>query len=87
VDWLDRHDIPYWDICFMNDKGALGADLYLVDAPENVEELRGLGYKTIVFSNSTNKGMAGPRADTWEDVYRMTLEAREEWRTGTHKLF
>src|SRR5262245_57636863 len=20
VEWLDRHDIPYWDMCFMKDK-------------------------------------------------------------------
>ena len=26
VHWLDEHDIPYYDLCFMGDKGAVDAD-------------------------------------------------------------
>jgi len=87
VDWLDNFDIPYWDICFMNDKGAVGANIYIDDAPENITNLRKLGCKTIVFGNSTNRGMEGPRADNWFEVERMVKEAREEWKTGTVGLF
>jgi 5'(3')-deoxyribonucleotidase len=87
VDWLDNYDIPYWDICFMKDKGAVGAHIYIDDAPENVLSLRKQGCKTIVFTNSTNRDIPGPRADNWNDVERMVMEAREEWRTGTVGLF
>jgi len=87
VDWLDNYDIPYWDICFMNDKGAVGAHIYVDDAPENVISLRNQGCKTIVFSNSTNRGLPGPRADNWFEVERLIMDAREEWRTGTVDLF
>jgi 5'(3')-deoxyribonucleotidase len=87
VEWLDKHDVPYWDLCFMNDKGAVGANLYIDDAPQNVTALRKMGARTIVFSNSTNHDVAGPRADTWQDVFRMVLDAREEWRTGTQNIF
>ncbi|MCL2209727.1 MAG: 5'-nucleotidase [Treponema sp.] len=87
VDWLDNFDIPYWDICFMNDKGAVGAHVYIDDAPENIINLRRLGCKTIVFSNSTNRGIEGPRADDWQEVERLVMDAREEWRTGTMGLF
>jgi 5'(3')-deoxyribonucleotidase len=87
VDWLDNYDIPYWDICFMNDKGAVGAHIYIDDAPENVINPRKQGCKTIVFSNSTNREMPGPRAENWFEVERMVMEAREEWRTGTVGLF
>jgi len=87
VDWLDNYDIPYWDICFMNDKGAVGANVYIDDAPENIINLRKLGCNTIVFSNSTNREMGGPRASNWFEVERMVMEAREEWRTGTAGLF
>jgi UDP-glucose 4-epimerase len=27
VEWLDFYDVPYWDLCFMKDKAAVGADL------------------------------------------------------------
>jgi len=38
--WLEHHGIPYWDLCFMKDKAAVGADLYVEDSPANVEALR-----------------------------------------------
>jgi 5'(3')-deoxyribonucleotidase len=87
VDWLDNYDIPYWDICFMNDKGAVGAHVYIDDAPENIISLRNQGCKTIIFGNSTNRDLPGPRADNWFEIERLVMEAREEWRTGTMGLF
>jgi 5'(3')-deoxyribonucleotidase len=87
VEWLDKYDIPYWDLCFMNDKGAVGAHVYIDDSPDNIISLRKQSCKTIVFSNSTNRGLPGPRADNWFEVERLVLEAREEWKTGTMGLF
>jgi 5'(3')-deoxyribonucleotidase len=87
VDWLDNYDIPYWDICLMNDKGAVGAHVYIDDAPENIMSLRKLGCKTIVFSNSTNRNLPGPRVENWLEAERLVMEAREEWKTGTVGLF
>ena len=87
VDWLDKYDIPYWDICFMNDKGAVGAHVYIDDTPENIFSLRKQGCKTIVYTNSTNRDLAGPRANNWAEVEKLIMEAREEWKTGTIGLF
>ena len=87
VDWLDSWGIPYWDLCFMADKGAVGAHVYIDDAPANISRLRDQGCKTIVFSNSTNRDLDGPRAETWLDVECLVMEAREEWLTGTKNIF
>ncbi len=87
VDWLDHYDIPYWDLCFMNDKGAVGAHVYIDDAPSNITRLREQGCRTIVFSNSTNRDMEGPRADNWQEVENIVSDALEEWKTGTLDLF
>jgi 5'(3')-deoxyribonucleotidase len=87
VDWLDNYDIPYWDICFMNDKGAVGAHIYIDDAPDNIISLRKQNCKTIIYSNSTNRDIPGLRADNWFDVERLVMEAKEEWKTGTVDLF
>ena len=87
VDWLDSWDIPYWDLCFMADKGAVGAHVYIDDAPANINRLRDQGCKTIVFSNSTNYGLPGPRANDWQEVEHLVMEAREEWQTGTRNIF
>ena len=79
IAWLDHHDIPYWDLCFMKEKAAVGADLYIDDAPDNIEKLRADGHTTIVFTNSTNRKLDGPRADTWNDVERLVLGQVAQW--------
>jgi hypothetical protein len=71
----------------MNDKGAVGAHVYIDDAPVNILRLREQGYKTIVFTNSTNRHLPGPRANTWAEAERLVTEAREEWKTGTQNMF
>jgi 5'(3')-deoxyribonucleotidase len=87
VEWLDNYDIPYWDLCFMNDKDAVGAHVYIDDSPANVISLREHGCRTIVFTNSTNRDLPGPRAGDWREVEQLVMEAREEWTTGTLGLF
>ncbi|MDR0600754.1 MAG: 5'-nucleotidase [Treponema sp.] len=87
VDWLDNYDIPYWDICFMADKGAVGAHVYIDDAPANVIKLREQGCRTIVFTNSTNRMLPGPRADSWLQAETLVMNSMEEWKTGTLDLF
>ena len=87
VDWLDSWDIPYWDLCFMADKGAVGAHVYIDDSPANITRLRDQGYMTIVFSNSTNRDLPGPRANNWQEVEHLVMEAREVWQTGTRNMF
>jgi 5'(3')-deoxyribonucleotidase len=81
IQWLDRHDIPYWDLCFMQQKTAVGADLYIEDSPANIERLRADGAKTIVFTNSTNEHLPGPRADSWEDVLQLALAEKRAWES------
>jgi 5'(3')-deoxyribonucleotidase len=87
IEWLDHHDIPYWDLCFMKDKAAVGADLYIEDSPDNVERLRADGHPTIVLTNSTNRHIVGPRADDWSEVSVLVAEAMEVWaqRGGPEK--
>lgn len=87
VDWLDTYDIPYWDLCFMNDKGAVGAHVYIDDTPANIIQLRAHGCKTIVFTNSTNRELPGPRANSWQEVEYLVQESMEDWATGTLNLF
>jgi 5'(3')-deoxyribonucleotidase len=80
AEWLEHHGIPYWDLCFMRDKAAVGADLYIEDSPDHVQRLREDGHKTIVFTNSTNEGLAGPRADSWLEAERLVIKELENWQ-------
>jgi 5'(3')-deoxyribonucleotidase len=71
VDWLDRHAIPYRDICFLGRKPEVEADCYVDDSPDNIEALREAGNKVIVFDQPYNAHVEGPRATTWEDVEQL----------------
>lgn len=81
-DWLERHGVPYWDLCFMRDKAAVGADLYLEDSPDNIRALRASGHETIVVRNSTNRDLAGPGAETWEDIEALIRDRVARWRAS-----
>jgi 5'(3')-deoxyribonucleotidase len=77
VRWLDHHGIPYWDLCFMKDKSAVGADLYVDDAPANISAFLAQGAAVIAFTNSTNRHIAAPlRAGAWAEVEAMVLARR-----------
>lgn len=76
IEWLDYHDIPYWDLCFMKEKSAVGANIYIEDSPGNIERLRKEGLTTLVFTNSTNAHLPGPRADNWEQVVEFVMNEK-----------
>ena len=71
IRWLDKHGIPYRDLCFMGEKDQVGADLYIDDSPDNLAALRAAGHLAICFANSANKQVEAPRARTWDEVYRL----------------
>lgn len=82
ANWLDEHNIPYRDLCFIGAKPDVGADLYIDDAPHNVLALRDAGREVIVFDQPYNRELLGPRAHNWIDV-RTHVEAvlaRDEWQ-------
>lgn len=74
VEWLDKHGIPYWDLCFMADKSAVKADVYVEDGPDNIRALAEAKQDYIIFENSTNYDLEGDRAKTWEEVEQKVLE-------------
>ncbi len=78
--WLDANDIPYRDLCFINTKPDVGADLYVDDSPRNVVSLREAGRATIVFDQPYNRHLAGPRAHRWDEMVALVeaeLAARD----------
>jgi len=83
VEWLDRHDIPYWDLCFMPDKSAVFADLFVDDSEKVIKELQAAKQNVVIFSNSTNVGLSGRRALDWNELERMVLSDIEEWQKRT----
>jgi 5'(3')-deoxyribonucleotidase len=78
VAWLDDHGIPYRDLCFLGQKPQVDADVYVDDAPHNVEALRWGGATVIVFDQPYNRDLDGPRAHSWPDVEHLVLDLMAE---------
>jgi len=68
VEWLDRHAIPYRDICFLGRKPEVESDCYVDDSPDVIDALRDAGNTVVVFDAPYNRHLEGPRAETWSDV-------------------
>jgi len=79
IEWLDHHGIPYWDLCFMQHKTHVGANLYIEDSEKHVAEYRSAGGEVIVFTNSTNRHLPGPRANDWPEAEKLVLEHFQKW--------
>lgn len=74
IEWLDYNGIPYLDLCFMKEKERVGADIYIEDSPNNISALRTQDCYTICFGNSTNRHIAPPRAESWDEVYNLVKD-------------
>ncbi len=82
TEWLEQQGLPSWDLCFMRDKAAVGAHLYLEDSPDNIRALRATGHETIVVVNSTNRDLPGPRAESWTEIEHLVRERVAQWKSG-----
>jgi 5'(3')-deoxyribonucleotidase len=70
VEWLDQHRIPYRDLCFVQDKPDVGADLYVDDGPPNIERFhasRGTE-SVLIFDQAYNRHLSGLRVHSWSEV-------------------
>jgi Predicted phosphoribosyltransferases len=82
VEWLDKNDIPYWDLCFVRDKPVVGADLYIEDTSKNIIALREAGRPTIIFTNLGNVTLPGRRVSDWIEVERIVRDEHKRWSTN-----
>ncbi|MGY1604332.1 5' nucleotidase, NT5C type [Geodermatophilus sp. SYSU D00815] len=71
--WLERHRIPYWDLCFMADKPRVGADLYVDDSPTNIAAIRAAGLPALIFDQPYNRHLDGPRVRDWAEAADVVL--------------
>jgi len=86
VQWLDNSGIPYRDLCFLGRKPEVEADLYIDDAPHNVEALRRRGNRVIIFDQPYNRDLEGMRAGSWTEVEELVasqmVESGNSFQTG-----
>ena len=70
AEWLDKNDIPYRDLVFIQNKLDVHVDVNIDDAPTNIIPLMEANRKVIVFHHEYNADIdTDLRAYNWEDVY------------------
>jgi 5'-nucleotidase len=74
VAWLERHRIPYRDLCFVADKPQVGADLYVDDSPSNLAAFTAAGLPSLVFDQPYNRHLTGPRVHDWAEAAEAVLQ-------------
>jgi hypothetical protein len=83
VEWLDKHGIPYWDLCLMPDKAAVNAHVYVEDSPGAIKQLADAEADVIIFENSTNLDVPGERARDWTEAEGMIRKRLERQSRST----
>jgi hypothetical protein len=89
--WLDRNGFRYWDLCFMRDKEAVFANIYVDDTPSKVSELIANNseekFKVLVFTDSTNAKLdfqGATRVDDWGQAEEVIRSDYHAWLTAHH---
>ena len=73
AEWLDRNHIPYNDLCFLDIKGQVEADIYIDDAPHNIKALQDLDLRILIFDQPWNRHIDGERITNWTEAGRTIL--------------
>ena len=77
VRWLEKHGVPYWDLCLIKDKWDCHVDLFIEDNPNNLAEIEAKGIETICVANRTNGKEAyegSNRLADWKDIEKLVRE-------------
>jgi len=82
--WLETNDIRYRDLCLIEDKSAIRADLFIEDNPKNIRALLAEGTDVICMTNPINIGEADitQRAANWIEAEVMIRDKYTAWRKG-----
>lgn len=84
IGWLERHGIPYWDLCLIEDKSAVRADVFVEDTVKNISRLLAVETDVVCFTNPSNarEEVSVPRAANWDEAESLIRERYYAWRTA-----
>lgn len=67
VEWLNANDIHYDDLCFVDSKTDVLADLYFDDGPHHIEDFKRQGFDYVIMDYEYNRHLDGSRVSTWKE--------------------
>lgn len=83
IQWLESNDIRYWDLCLIEEKAAIRADLFVEDSPNNIRQIIKAGVDVICMTNPINSKDADItlRAANWDEAEGMIRTRYNKWRS------
>ena len=83
IQWLEENDIRYWDLCLIEDKAAIRANLFIEDNPSNIHRLLEQGTDVICMTNPTNQDDTSitQRANNWSEAENLIRAKYNHWRS------
>lgn len=78
--WLRSNGIDHDEIHFLDDKTQANVDVYIDDAPHNIEELSNAGHEVIVFDQPYNRDSSPhlPRTGDWNDIPALAIRSHAQ---------
>lgn len=77
-----RVRVPYRDLCFLEAKADMTADMHIDDAPHQIDKLLSVGENVLVYDQPYNRHIDAPRASGWSEVVEKVLAAQQAWRAS-----
>lgn len=68
MSWMARHGLPHDEVCFVQDKSTVAADLYIDDAPHVIRPLMAVGAPLLIFDQPYNRCESGNRVHGWDEA-------------------
>lgn len=87
LEWLETNSIPYRDICFTGRKVEVGANVYIDDAPHNLDAIQA-GHPNsyvVCYDQIYNRDQQGLRARNWTELADWIIANQTELQAGTYK--
>lgn len=73
VEWLSKHSLPFHEICFVDDKTSVYADVYIEDSPGHLESFIKNKDNYIIFDHLYNRDVPGFRVKSWKEIGKELL--------------
>lgn len=79
ADWLERYRVPYFDVCFVEDKAALGADLHVEGSIKSALALHSAGRDVVVLSTEARRPSKVQRVASWSHLEKLVEKKLSRW--------
>ena len=84
MSWMSQHGLLCDEVCFVQDKTTVAADLYIDDAPHVIRPLMEAGAPLLIFDQPYNRDEPGERVHGWDEAEASIRDAMGQHGSMSH---